>query len=451
MLRTIRNIFILLLIGITASGMPIYASSLNLNALIPTIIPKDNNIIVTTDQKIISSNHVQIEYSFSADSNKNYTSILFDEDNPFTVELTSNGDAIKNISIDDLVANGNYKVLEIYNGEPVYIKFDFDREKLDLPYGSYNLILYPNAEGKQFNLEKTEFDINFSSDGTYVSALSTPKTRQTPLTLYFPDEELRYLVPITRFIPYTSSPLTTTLRNLESGPNNEVGLLNGSPIPLNGKAGKVGNTAYINLPTNLGVYNQGSATSTMAVHSLVNSLTSISDISKVQFQFNGKIVQDAFHGMTMDEPYNKPQDTIIYTAYLSTTNRFLLTPIPFDMFGAQYNKNNIPTIFDVMKFKSIPEIYNAKIHPIIPNEVELLDYSLKNDLLTLIFNESFTSVYENNQQLRQMMVDGIVFTFMSLEGVDSINIQVKIDSKDANIREIIHYDFAPPVYINPEI
>jgi len=451
MLRTIRNIFILLLIGITASGMPIYASSLNLNALIPTIIPKDDNIIVTTKEKIISSNHVQIEYSLSADQNTSYTSVLFDEDNPFNFELTSNGDNITNISLDDIISPSNYKDLEINSGESTYIKFDFDQEKLDLPYGSYNLVLYPNAEGKQFDIDKTEFNIIYSSDGAYVSALSIPKTRQTPLTLYFPDEEFNFLVPITRFIPYTSSPLTATLRNLENGPNNTIGLLNGSPIPPNGKAGRVGDIAYVNLPADLGVYNVGSSTATMAVNSLVSSLTSTSGVSKVQFQFNGKIVQDAFHGMTMDEPYNKSQDTMIYAAYLSNTNRFLLTPVPFSMFGSQYDKNNIAATFDVMKFKAIPEIYNSNLHPIVPNEVELIDYSVHNNILTLTFNEEFTKVYENNEQLHKMMIDGIVFTFMSLEDVDSINIKVKLDSNDVDKTEIINYDFDQPLYINPEI
>jgi len=125
-------------------------------------------------------------------------------------------------------------------------------------------------------------------------------------------------------------------------------------------------------------------------------------------------------------------------------------PVPFSMFRSQYNDDNISAIFDTMKFKAIPEIYNSKVHPIVPNEVELLDYSINNGMLTLTFNQAFEKAYENNEHLRQMMIDGIVFTFTSLEDVDYISIQVKLDSSDSNIQEIVNYDFDMPVYINPE-
>ena len=453
MLRTIRNIFVLLLIGITASGMPIYASGINFSSIIPTIVSKNDAIIVTTEEKVISSNHVQIKYGFSADSDKSYTELLFNENNPFTVELTSNGDTIQDLSLDDLVTLGNYKSVELYSSTPVYIIFDFDQEKLDLPDGSYKLKIKPNIDNVNVATEEAEFDIHFNTEGNYIPALpaiTSVKHGETALTLYFPDNEANYLVPITRFVPYTSSPLTTTLRNLEKGPNSNLGLPVGTPIPVGGKAGKSGDTAYVNLPADLGSFNQGSSASTNAVNSLVNSLTSINGISKVQFQFNGKIIKDTFHGMTMDTPYHKPDNTMIYTAYLSDTNRFLLLPIPFSMFGTQYDDNNINTIFDTMKFKGIPKIYNAKRHPIVPNEVELLDYNIANRILTLTFNEEFLKVYENNDHRRQMMVDGIIFTFKSLNDVDFVNIKVKVNSKDTNEQEIINYDFAPPVYINPE-
>ena len=457
MLRTMRNIFILLLIGITASGMPIYASSINLNltSLMPTIIPKENAITITSEEKKLSNNHFQITLGFSLNPKENYASLVFDETNPFTVELTSNGDTIKHISLDELVPLGNYKTLEIYSENPAYITFDFDQSKLNIPDGSYNLKLHPNTENKEFILDKTDFNINFSSEGIYANALATSKTGQTPLTLYFPDEELNYLVPVTRFVPYTSYPLTTILRNLENGPDSKLGLSNSSPIPSDGKAGKVGDTAYINLPANLGSYDQGSSIATMAVNSLINSITSADRISKVQFQFNGKVVNNAFHGMVMNEPYYNQNTDVIYVSYLSDTNRFLLVPVSFAQLGAvteNFDESiKIPTFFDVLKFKAIPGLYNSKVHPIVPNEVELLDYSLNEGVLTLTFNESFTKAYENNPQLRQRMVDGIIFTFLSLENVDSINIQLKLDSNGSNNQSIIIYDFQPPVYINPEI
>lgn len=453
MLRTIRNILILLLIGITASGMPIYASTFNYSDLIPSIISKDPVIIATAEEKVISNSQVKIKYGFTTDQSESYTSVLLNEDNPFIMELTRNGNIIHNISLDDVIDVKNLRELEIFSENPFYITFDFDQNKLDLPNGSYNLKLYPNAEDTQFALDKSEFDINFSKSGTYVSALPTAEAGQMPLTLYFPDKDLMHLVPITRFIPYTSYPLTTTLRNLEIGPDKEIGLLNDSPIPPNGKAGKVGETAYVNLPADLGVYDDGSAIATTAVNSMVNSLTSVDEIDKVQFQFNGKVVKDAFHGMAMDNPYLKIQEPMIYAAYISDTNRFLLTPIPFISFGTVSEKYNesikIPTMFNTLKFNPFG-VYNSKIHPIVPDEAELLEYSISNGMLSLTFNEAFEKAYEGNRQLHQMMIDGIVFTFTHLNNVDFISIKVKLDSNDSNSQGIKIYDFDQPVYINPE-
>lgn len=450
MFRTIKNIFILILIGITASGMPIYASSINLNSMTSSIIPSKTAIIVDLEEKAISNDIFQIKYAFSMNHNKNYSNLFLDEENPFTLELTSNGKKIENISLDDLISEDNYKSLEFYNEEPIYITFNFDRNQLDLPLGSYNLTLYPNAKNKELKLDKTKFNIDFTIDGTYVHALSDTKEGM-PLTLYFPNKEANFLVPITRFIPYTTTPLTKTLRNLEAGPNNELGLSNASPVPKEGTSGKSGNIAYVNLPSDLSPYNKGSASSTMAVHSIVNSLTAVDGISEVRFQFNGETKKEAFHGMIMDEPYYKQKEPMIYTAHLSTTGRFLLTPVTINKFNTIYNGDNIADVFELMKFNYIPKVYNSKIHPIIPNEVELLDYKINNDILTLTFNEEFENIYNYNKELKQMMIDGIIFTFTSLEDINSVNIQLRTSSEDSNTHKITTYDFEEPIYINPEV
>lgn len=449
MFRTIKNLFILLLIGITASGMPIYASSLDFSTLIPTITTDRNIITVTTEEKVISTNHVQIKYNFFSQSD--YTNFSFNKDKPFSIELISNGNKIENISTNDLILEDQFVSLELYANAPATLTFDFDQKKLNLPDGIYDLEIIPHIEDQKIETDNTKFKIKYNTKGDYTYAQAHTKTSVTPLTLYFPDDEMNYLVPITRFVPSTSSPLTTTLRNLEKGPSNAFGLLEGSPIPIGGKAGKDGNTAHVNLPKNLAPYDKGSSVSFASVYSLVHSLTSINGISKVQFHFDGKILKDAFHGMIMDEPYMKSSENQIYTSYISNADRFLLLPVPFNKFGAEYGKANIETIFNAMKFQVAPEIYNSKVHPIVPEEVELLSYKTNNGMLSLTFNEAFTKAFEEEPMKRQMMVDGIIFTFMSMRNINSVDIQVKIGTTDSKNEQIINYDFDIPIYINPEI
>lgn len=451
MFHGIKNILIILLIGILASGMPIYASNINLSTLLPNIAPVKDVVAVTAEQNIISPNHVQIIFGFYPKSKTNHFNFFFDESEPFTIELSSNNEQISNLSSDTSVSSGDYKSMEFYNNDAQYITFEFEQGELDLPDGSYNLKIMPNIKDKEMEIANYEFNIDFSTKGNYIQAISSVGDKEMALTLYFPDNEFNHLIPITRIVKSNTYPLTTIIRNIEQGPDNRLGLPTISPIPAGGSAGQVGDTAHVKLPRDIEEFGYGSTKATIAVNSFVRSLTSVDGISKVQFRLTGEYLNDPFHGIDMDGPFSPPKNTEIYTAYITDTDRFLLQPILFDMFNNQYNKNNsIEAIFEAMKFKAIPEIYNAKRHPVVPDNVELLDYNIKNEILTLIFNEKFIKAFENNQNRHKMMVDGIIFTFMSLENVGSVDIKIKPDSVNSGSTKLINYDFIMPVYINPE-
>ncbi len=451
MFHGIKNILIILLIGILASGMPIYAGNINLGTLLPDITPAKDVVSVTAEQNIISSNHVQVTFGFSPKSKTSHFNFSFDKSKPFTIELSSNDEQVPNLSSDTLISSGGYKDMEFHNNDAQYITFEFEQEKLDLPDGSYNLKIMPNIKDKEMEITDCEFNIDFSTKGNYIQAISAVKDREMALTLYFPDNEFNHLIPITRIVKFNTYPLTTIIRNIEQGPDNSLGLPTISPIPAGGSAGQVGDTAHVKLPRDIEEFGYGSTKATVAIDSFVKSLTSMKGISKVQFRLTGGHLNDPFHGMDMSKPFFPPKNTEIYTAYITDTDRFLLQPIPFDMFDGRYDKNNsIEAIFDAMKFKAMPGIYNAKRHPLVPDNVKLLDYNINNETLTLIFNEGFIKTYEDNQDRHKMMVDGIVFTFMSLENVGSVNIKIKPDSVNSGSTKLINYDFIMPVYINPE-
>ncbi|MFW5647858.1 MAG: GerMN domain-containing protein [Candidatus Alkaliphilus sp. MAG34] len=450
MFRGIKNIFIILLIGVLASGIPIYINRININALIPDAISDRNVVAVTTEQNVISSDHVQIKLGFSPKTKKNYFNFFFEESDPFTVELLSNNEQISNLPPDKLISSNNYKAMEFYNNDVQYVTFEFEQKKLDLPDGSYNLKIIPNIKDKKIDIADHEFHINFNTDGSYVQAIPSVKSGEMALTLYFPDNEFNHLIPITRVVRANTYPLTTTIRNIEQGPDESLGLPTISPIPIGSSAGRVGDTVHVRLPRNISEFDHGSTKATTAINSFVRSLTSSSGVSKVQFRLTGQYSNDPFHGIDMNEPFfptNKPE---IYTAYITDTDRFLLVPIPLDIFGDRYNSGDIETIFNLMKFKALPKVYNAKRHPIVPSNIELLDYSINNKKLTLIFNEDFIKTYEHNPNRHVMMVDGIVFTFMSLENIDSVNIKIEPDSTGSSRRQLLNYDFTMPTHINPE-
>lgn len=452
MFRGIKNVFIILLIGIVASGIPIYANNVDINAFIPDILSIGNTVTVTAERNIISSNHVQIRLGFSPKSKTNHFNFFFDESEPFTVELLYNNERISDLPPDELISSGNYESMEFYNNSTQYITFEFEQERLNLPDGSYNLRILPNIKDKKVEIADCEFNINFSTKGDYVEAVPSIKGNEMALTLHFPDNEFNHLVPITRIVGAYTYPPTEIVSNIEQGPDKDLGLPTGSPITIGSSAWMNDNTAYVRFPENIGEFDHGSVKATTAINSLVKSLTSLDGIEMVQFYLTGRQLNDPFHGIDIDNPFPSPKNTEICTAYITDTNRFLLAPIPFDMFDNQNDNNDIEAIFDAMKFKAkaVPDIYNAKRHPIVPDNIELLDYSIDDNILTLVFNEEFTGPHKNRPDCHKMMVDGIVFTFMSLENIDSVDIKIRPGSKKFDDKQLLNYDFTMPVYINPE-
>ncbi|HZX21181.1 MAG TPA: hypothetical protein VFF25_02205, partial [Clostridia bacterium] len=146
MFRGIKNIFIILLIGILASGIPIYAGNISINVFAPGNTSTEDTVTITTEQNIISPSHVQIKLGFSPKSKTSHSIFLFDDLNPFTVELSSNNEKISGLSLEKLISSGNYKAMEFYNNDVKYVTFEFEQKELDLPDGSYNLKIVPNIK-----------------------------------------------------------------------------------------------------------------------------------------------------------------------------------------------------------------------------------------------------------------------------------------------------------------
>ncbi len=449
MFRGIKNIFIILLIGLLASGIPIYAGNISINVFAPGTTPTKDIVTVTSKQNIISPNHIQIKLGFSPKSKTNHFVFFFDELSPFTIELSSNNEKISGLSLDKLIPSGDYKTMEFYNNDIKYVTFEFEQKELNLPDGSYNLKIVPNIKDKKTDITNCEFRIDFNTQASYIETVPSIKNKEMALTLYFPDNEFNHLIPITRIVKANTYPLTTTIRNIEQGPDKNLGLPTVSPIPIGSSAGRISDTAHVRLPKNISEFDHGSTKATVAINSLVRSLTSFEEISEVRFYLMDQYSGDPFHGIDIDKPFSRTNSPEIYTAYITDTDRFLLEPIPLDIFNNQYD-NNIETIFEAMKFKAAPKIYNTKRHPVVPDNVKLLDYNINNKMLTLIFNEDFIKAHEHSPDRHRMMVDGIVFTFMSLENVDSVDIKIKSHSVNSVNGQLLEYDFTMPVYINPE-
>lgn len=435
MLRSILSIILLIMIFVTASGLPLYADTIdfNFNFSLPIATSREDITIIDTNVTMLSPSDSKIQMNLMV--NKKFLPLQLDGKIPLTLSLYSN----------EFIGSFDITEIDISQGDDVQIEFHIPQSLLDIPNGDYQLEISLNIKDVEIPITSPKVSLNFSREFTYVKTLEGIDRSESALTLYFPDNNMNYLIPITRVIPYTKALLRNTVTNLAKGPSDSLGLPTNSPIPNIRKLNLKGGTLSVYLPKDIGIYNEYATSARIAVDSLVNSLTAIEGVKELQFYFNNKILMDNFHGMAMDKPIYPSNSPKFYVALITDTKRALLMPISMDI-----QSPSIEEVFEGLKYGTSLIPYNYTLQPTIPKEVVLLDYTIENKTLQLKLNEKFLTVYKNDPDKRNLMIDSIIYTFTSLNNIDNIILQVP--NSDLAISEGILLDkiLVPSPYINPE-
>lgn len=440
MFRTIRSILLLLILCFIATGVPLYADTIDLN--FPVISSSGGTLQLQGNLEQINSHQWRMTATLSADK---AISTSFQPSNSFSLMLYFNEELIRTIDIKDQLAQLlDSEVSEISDKNPISFEITLDQRELDLPDGEYEVRLAANIQNLGSNQHYSD-KLRFQTVGEYKPALQAITRNQTALTLYFPNEEFSHLIPITRVIPYTVRPLRSTLDQLELGPISTLGLPEGPSIPTGAKLALNQRIAGIYLPQDIGKYDSNSSDAAIALGSFVQSITSIAEVDAVQFYFNNRIVETGFHGAVMNKPHYPVQGAMVYGITYSNTNRILLMPVPYPSQNTTFD-----ALFNAMKYNGNHNEYSFTRHPAVPEEVSLLNYQLQNDILTLNFSEELTKALETNPDRQAAMIEAIIYSFTSLEAVDRVVLQV--DGRELN--EIaglaFNYPYKPTKFINPE-
>lgn len=137
------------------------------------------------------------------------------------------------------------------------------------------------------------------------------KEKMIEITLYFAEKQAEYVVPETREIPETKAVAEITMIELIKGPQENDHL---KTIPrgtqLRSLTIKDG-VAYVDFSREL-VNNHpgGSAGETMTIYSVVNTLTQIPEIKKVQFLVEGKKIETIAGHYDTSQPFERREDLI---------------------------------------------------------------------------------------------------------------------------------------------
>ncbi|RKD25240.1 Sporulation and spore germination [Caminicella sporogenes DSM 14501] len=442
MFKAIFNIFLILIICFSASGIPINDSYFDLPKFnFNTIKNKQNNENNYTYNANIHDkfiyNPTNIEFTMSYGSNKeNFNT----NNSQIVVEIYKNDNLIKQYKGSKIVKN-------IYKDKnKVKYILDISMENLNIKSGNYNIKIYSDAE-KFSNIPPYKLSATYFSNAKYIGSKNSVDKKHMFITLFFPDKQAMYLVPISRKIPYTRKPIGKTIKNLQLGPKNTLGLSEGSPIPKILWKSIKGTTAIINLPSNADIY--GSTGSYIALYSLINSITSIYGVDSIQFLVDGKKRDFFFHGIEIKKPFYPNTLPKAYLTLETDTKKFLLVPVEINKQNIDIN-DLIINIFNSLQKGYVNDYDMNYLTSTIPSNIRLIDFYIKENILNINFSKEFLNAYENRDDLKKMMIDSILYSFTSLPEVNKVFIKVegKIINSFGDID--ISKPLFPPAFINVE-
>ncbi|ABR50143.1 hypothetical protein Amet_4061 [Alkaliphilus metalliredigens QYMF] len=424
---TIRNILLLLIICATASGIPIYADSINFSTFRTNTAVSSEHIQLHTHLE-----EDQLTVTFSTD--RDQTPLVFDLDHPFTLEIQFQNETVKEVMFHEIAIGTPNLDTVMTQDSPLTFELDLSQHQLQLPDGNYTLVLQPNVKNMPTSFPAESIHLSYDLSGNYIPALQGISRNETALKLYFPTEDYNHLIPVTRVIPYTRTPLRMTIDALEQGPATDLGLPTFSPIPQGSDISLNQGSATIHLSSDTASFIQGSATAIVAIDSFVESLGAISEVNAVRFESESNS-NEIFHGMSLDEPFIPMAGPQLYVKFKGENKRLLLLPLSLEK-----KSLDVEGIFAQLKYQSNYQFFNHQIQPTVPMEVELLSFNIEGSTLHLTFNEAFIEVQQENS-LHQLMIESLLYTYTSFEEVEQVHFQVA-----GHFSETI----SPSPYINPE-
>lgn len=439
MFKSILNLLLIIIIAFTSSSIPL---NLNLFSFPPeeTVIDKslENKKVYETDitsDKLL--NPEWIEFSIVGKA------LSTDTDYSICLEVFRGNTLIETYKDNSIVETKNIEDKSIVH------KINISKENLHLPNGYYTFKIYSDLQDFK-DVAPYEFKVVYLDDSYYIPAANDVERGYMYLTLYFPDTNVMYSIPTSRKVPHTRTPLRTTINNLLMGPKEGLGLMEGSPIPNVLSLSLRNRTANINLPKDLGIYDDGSAISQCAIQSFVNSITSIEEVDKVMFLQNGRIVDTMFHGTITNEPFEPNHNPKVYLGY-NNSKRILLVPVPLDPSYTGLNQDEIvKLIFNSLKTSIVNDFLHRDLMPTVPADLELLDFQIEDDTLTLDFNGYFNHSFEGRDDLQRMLIDSILYSFTSIPNINRVIFKVEGEV----INKITDIDISAPMtapkYINIE-
>lgn len=455
MSRILANIILILIIAFTVSAVPINTEILNLNITLPepaenqqeeeiTDEVVDETLLALTYQKEDSDylyNPEAIELKFVGKSSLDSTYVeAFLKDLEIEIYQQNSPDSemiVKRLSSPDALTLFDHTI----NGDVLNLSVDISSSALDIASGHYNIRLASDSKHLSEQFSKP-VNVSYFDEMTYNSPKAAPDRGNRIMTLYFTDKDKNYLIPVSREIRDNGKLIRTTLNALRDGPAEDSGLNPQSPAPYVPAARFSTSTEKVSLETNSyenSPFTQTEEDTYLMMHALINTMTHIENVSSVKFSVDKKD-SEPLNGFDLKKSYPRPIHPEAHLALQVDTNRVYLVPV-------EVNASSAKDMINYLRFGS--ESVDGLYMPLVPN-VDVVNESMTDGVLQVTLSEEVHAVYPTNQAYGEMMMDSIVASLSTLEGVEEIILLTESASGGQLFGYTLGESFTPARYINME-
>lgn len=455
MSRIIANILLILIIAFTVSAVPINPDILDLDIQIPqadiTEIQEQEADITKDPPEIAPLTYVASPstYLYNPDT---YVINFSGLQDAASIDIS---DLISTFEIDLYTMQGSdtsriakrirdEALLELCThsrkNDTLSVEVDLSKDGLGIENGHYSIEITSKSEYLSSPLETVINASYYTTEMSYNGTKAAPPRGKRIMTLYFTDSDNKYLVPVSKEISYTGNLIRTTLNALRDGPDADSGLNLKSPAPYIPAARFSTQTEVVRLETNS--YENSSYTTDeddtyLMMHSLINTMTHIPNVSYVKFSVDQSDNQP-LNGFDLRKTYPRPEGAMAHLGLLTQTQHMYLVPISVDALDAE-------SMFRVLQNGT--EQSTGLFSPI-PPEVDLVSSKLEDGILTLTLDDSVTRVYKGNEQMGTFMVDSIIQSMATLPGVESIVLKTQSSAEETLFSHPLNTAFEAEYYIN---
>lgn len=440
-MKIFNNIIILSLIGLFSSTYLFNLAPIDYRGTIEIETPEEINDLklITEEYNLLNPESIIIHHQ---SDNEVVTKSV--SNSIFTVDIYKENSLIRKgvEKLESVSPSVNMSII-VNKNNPIVTSLDISQESLGLEDGTYSFVFNSNLIANSDN-SSISVNVTYDTAGTYYPAKTQAPTGTKGLTLYFATENSDALIPVTRFVVEDKSITRMAIEQLQNGPLSSK---------MRTVIKDVTNTTYnngnvvIDIPSSYTAYNEGSAGSSLAYEAFVKTIFDVDrywPIHSVTFTVDRKKVDTYFHERPSEAINLLPnieRNYLLYMAY-KIDGRYYLFDYQIDTQSTGIHATDTVEIqaqklFDV--YKDIKLSYG--VSPI-PKNVVLNDVTKQGNIITLNFNDSFLSAYKDREDLKQMMIESLAYTFTTLPHTDGIIITVNGEDKTGVIY--------PPEFINPE-